>query len=132
MFWHRNSLGRSTQARCSSTRRSRSRRRELEQLEGRELLSSVLSSPVAITTPGMTTPAGAAVQQCVFVTNYTNGTLRVDELQGTTWTWHDLGTPAKGVMVDSTPVAISYQYANGGPLHENVFVLGSNDNLYLD
>jgi hypothetical protein len=57
------------------------------------------------------------------------GQLYVDVYDGGNWSWANLST--EGVPLAGTP-AVSNFPSSDGTLHENVYVLGSDGNLYLD
>jgi hypothetical protein len=83
-----------------------------------------MSAPAAINYS-----AGALTFENVFLTG-SDGNLYADEfnpLGG--WQWVNLGRPA-GVQFINDPAAINY--SNGGPTVENVFLTGSDGNLYAD
>jgi hypothetical protein len=80
---------------------------------------------------------GGKLRENVFVTcqelkagHVTVTSTYLDSFNGTKWTWSNLGAPAAGTPACVAAVA-NYQVA-GGTLHENVLVVGSDGNLYLD
>jgi hypothetical protein len=74
---------------------------------------------------------GGTLHENVFLIGR-DGNLYVDSWNGTKWNWADLHTPAGGVLLtESSPAVINYQQ-NGGTLHENVFAIGTDGNLYVD
>jgi hypothetical protein len=89
--------------------------------------AGVASAPAVINYP----VAGPMPHENVFVRGG-DGHLYLDLWNGTKWSWHNLGTPAPGVLLsENSPAVINYQ-VKGGALHENVFVTGTNGELYAD
>jgi hypothetical protein len=73
---------------------------------------------------------GSVTHENVFVTGE-NGKLYLDYWNGAKWTWVNLGNPPASNALDlGTPAVINYQV--GSVTHENVFLTGSDGNLYLD
>jgi hypothetical protein len=74
--------------------------------------------------------AGNALDEDVFV-SATNGDLYEYHWNGALpWQWINLGTPAPGVSYSNIPAVINYA-GSGGTTRENVFVTGSDGNLYV-
>jgi hypothetical protein len=76
---------------------------------------------------------GSVTHENVFVTGIDgNGdaNLYLDDGNGATWTWKNLHNG--GQSITSAPAVINYRDRVGAVTHENVFVTGSDGNLYLD
>jgi hypothetical protein len=95
----------------------------VDSLECRALLASFLAGPSVIDYP-----VGPVQHENVFAQDL-DGTLRLDYWDGSHWNWANLQHPT-AALVASEPSVSNYQV--GSTLHENVFVRGSDGNLYLD
>lgn len=82
------------------------------------------SNPAVINYPG----SDGVLHENVFVLA-SDGDLYIDVYDGGTWTWANLGHG--GVPLSGTPAVINYP-ASDGTQHENVFLVGSDGNLYVD
>ena len=96
-------------------------RLQVERLDDRILLSA----PAVINYQ-----VGSVTHENAFVTG-NDGNLYLDYWNGAKWTWQNLGNGGQaGDFVTGVPAVINYQV--GGVIHENVFVTGTGNKLYLD
>jgi hypothetical protein len=86
-------------------------------------MASLLAGPAVIDYP-----VGSIQHENVFVRDL-DGTLRLDYWDGSHWNWVNLQHPS-GALVASDPSVSNYRV--GSTLHENVYVRGSDGNLYTD
>jgi hypothetical protein len=84
---------------------------------------SIFSDPAVINYQ-----VGTVTHENVFVTG-SDGNLHLDYWDGHAWHWAHPNLGNGGSPVFKTPAVINYP---GNPTHENVFVPGSDGNLYLD
>jgi uncharacterized protein YfiM (DUF2279 family) len=84
---------------------------------------SLSGNPVAINYPA----SDGTLHENVYALG-SDGNLYIDAYDGGSWSWVNLGNG--GVSLSGSPAAINYTGTDGVP-HENVYVLGSDGNLYI-